>query len=355
VSAPWFVLWRVTPDPAKAQTVQVVQTAAALARTGRSVVLPVDGRAPDALLAALGVERPAGLRVLALGRGIGASIRLRAALIGFLAASRGEGIVACRHPRYADAALTWSRGRVRLLFEAHEIASREAASRGEDPGPWLDREARVLAGARWLVTNAPGTLSALRARHRRLPPAVVVHNAATPFAPARGDGVGVGIVGSVRPYKDPETVAAAARSLGGGVSWVGADPASAERLRAASGGALAVRGPVPHAAVPALLRTFHTLVLPLSPRDEFGEALTSPLKLWDALQSGVPLVAADTAAVRAAAEGAYVPYVPGDPASLAAAIRRAADPAVRAAARAEATRRARTWDDRARELLAAVS
>lgn len=344
----WFVAWRLAADPARAQTVQVAHTAHALARAGARVHLPVDG--DGSVLAELGLPPTPGLVVVALGRGTAASLRFRLALVGFLAATRGRGVVACRHLRYADAALRLTRGRVRLLYEPHEVARREAPG---DALAWA-AEARVLAGARWIAANAPGTLAMLREDHGPLVRAVVCPNGATPGLPPRADAAGVGVVGSVRPYKDPQTVARAAALRGGGVTWVGADEAAATELRAASGGALRVEPPIPHRDVAARLAGFRTLLLPLSPRDDFGDKLTSPLKLWDALASGVPLVAADTAAVRAAAEGAVVPYTPGDAASLVAALARAEDPAVRATVLAAAARRARTWDDRARELLALV-
>jgi glycosyltransferase involved in cell wall biosynthesis len=350
VAPPWFVLYRVADDPARAQTVQVVHTAWALARAGLEVTLPIEGRGAP-LLADLGLEAPPGLRIVALGGRTAGSLRLRAALLAFLVRSRGRGVVACRHLRYAYGALSLGGRGVRLLYEAHEIARREAAAAGEDVAPWLHREALVLARARWLVTNAEGTLAALRRDHAVLPPARVCANAAqqrpAPVVPGRG----VGVVGSVRPYKDPDTVADAALRLPGLLKWVGAEPLAAARLRHRSGGALEVEPPAPHHAIPARLASFETLLLPLSPGDEFGQALTSPLKLWDALQSGVPLVAADTPAVRAAAEGAYVPYTPGDVDSLVAALQLARDPAVRARVLATARQRARTWDDRARELV----
>jgi glycosyltransferase involved in cell wall biosynthesis len=111
---------------------------------------------------------------------------------------------------------------------------------------------------------------------------------------------------------------------------------------------------LPPREIPARLQRFRVLLLPLSP-GLFGEQLTSPLKLWDALQSGVPLVAADTAALRAAASGAYVPYTPGDPASLAHALRRAyEDEALRAQVTQRARERARTWAQRASEIEAFV-
>ncbi len=346
------MLYRVAPDPAKAQTVQVVHTAWALARAGAAVTLPVAGDG-ERLLAQLGLERPPGLRLVSLRGGAAGSLRLRAELLRFLAIHGRRGVVSCRHLRYADRALRLSGGRVPLLYEPHEIAAREAAT---DEGRAVEhaREGRVLAGARWVVANAPGTLALLRAAHGPLASARVCPNGAQPMPRPARPGRGVGVVGSCRPYKDPDAVAEAARRLGGGITWVGASGPGADALAAASGGALVVEPPIPHRDVPARLQSFGTLLLPLSPGDAFGEALTSPLKLWDALQSHVPLVAADTAAVRAAAPDGWVPYAPGDAGSLLAALRRAEDREVRAEVVAAALRRARSWEQRAGELLALV-
>ncbi len=214
----------------------------------------------------------------------------------------------------------------------------------------------MLAGACGLVANCEGTLAGLRDVHgARLPPAIVAHNGAAAGRPSRADGAGIGVVGSVRPYKDPLTVARAAARTADRICWVGPARGELDALQQLAEGRLGWEPPLAPAQVAARLRRFRVLLLPLS-AGRFGEALTSPLKLWDALQSGVPLVAADTPAVRAAAEGAYVPYRPGDADSLRSALDAAArDPDVRARVRQAARARARTWDDRAAEVEAFVA
>jgi hypothetical protein len=304
----WLVLDRVADEPWKAQAVQVVHAAHALAGRGvRVTLLAASARVlDDHGLAALPT-----LTVRAIGRGTPASLRLRAALL------TTPGTVLVREPRYADLARRLGRA---YVYEAHDAV-----------GDAL--EARVLAGARGVFANTAGTLAALGV------PGHVLANASS-VPRWGGSGVGIGVVGSVRPYKDPETVARAAPRVGG-ITWVGP---GTDTLPAA----VHARPPVPRREVPALLASFATLLLPLSP-GRFGDTLTSPLKLWDALASGVPLVAADTPAVRAVAEGAYVPYVPGDADSLVAAL--LASPDVRAAALARARALAWTWDDRAARFL----
>ncbi|MEQ1508307.1 MAG: glycosyltransferase, partial [Myxococcota bacterium] len=271
-----------------------------------------------------------------------ASVAYRLGFAAWIARTRGRGIALARRKRHAAWAVSTFGARFRLVLEVHEVDSRQAADPA-DAAAAHALEATVLRAAWGVIANADGTLSELRDAHRRLPPARVIHNAARPGAVPAADSHGVGVVGAVRPYKDPQTVAAAAAQLDQPVTWVGATVADGL-------GDVVVEAPVPYRDVPARIGRFRTLVVPLSP-GLFGERLTSPLKLWDALASGIPVVAADTPAIRAAAGDAFLPYVPGDPASLARAITLAStDPAVRASLIARARGRARTWDQRASEV-----
>jgi hypothetical protein len=320
------------------QTIQVICTAHALATVGQRVELCVEGTgAPHEVLSRYGLGEVPGLTLRVLGRGTVASVLWRAAFAAFVARTRGRGVVLARKKRNAREALRIFGRRCSLVLEVHEVDS----ATGSEPDAWRALEAEVLAGSQAVIVNAEGTLEVLREVHPVLPPVCVSHNAARPAPPPRADGTGIGIVGSVRDDKDPHTVEAVAREVPGLV-WVGAD-------RTLDG--VTVEPALDYRDVPARLAAFRTLLVPLSP-GLFGERLTSPLKLWDALASGVPAVAADTAAVRSAAPGCFVPYTPGDPTSLAAALRRAdTDGALRAAVVAEARRRARTWTTRADEIV----
>lgn len=263
-----------------------------------------------------------------------ASIAYRLAFAAWVRRSHGQGIALARNIRHAEQAVRWLSGRFHLVFEAHEVA----------PPHEHAREAFVLRASRGLVANAPGTLDVLRESHPVLPPSLVIHNAARPAsgAPVMQDAFGVGVVGSVRPYKDPETVVRAASLVDIPITWVGADGPLGFPVR--SEPAIASRD------VPDRLRRFRTLLLPLSP-GRFGEQLTSPLKLWDALASGVPLVAADTSAIARAAPHASIPYRPGDASSLADALVRAdRDEVLRASVVRAAVSLSRTWAQRACEV-----
>ncbi len=351
----WFWMYRPTAPSTRAQSIQVVSAAHAQASLGHRVELCVEGAAglePAEILASYGLAPVEGLRLVRLPASrSAASLLYRARFLRFVARTGGAGVVLARRKRHAAQALRRLGGRFHLLLEAHEVDSALAAAAGRDPEPELRLEREVLRGARGVVCNADGTLRVLREAHPWLPPAVVLHNGARSGLPPHPDGLGIGVVGSVRPYKDPRTVAAAAALARTPVVWVGADR-DHDDLRLRSAGRLVLEPPVPPSAVPARLARFRALLVPLSP-GLFGEALTSPLKLWDALASGLPVVAADTPAVRAAAGDAFLPYRPGDPASLAAALDRACeDEALRSRLVAAAAARARTWGRRARELSA---
>ncbi len=346
----WFWLTRPVAPSVRAQAVQVLNAARALAARGHRVTLCVQSdRSSAEVLDHYGLEPVPTLDLRVLSpRTTLASVGYRLAFLEWVARTRGAGVALARSRRHADQAARWAPGRFRLLFEAHGAEHTWSPS---GPRPELRAlEARVLRRAWGLIANCPGTLDALRGAHRVLPPSRVIHNAARPFAASLARGRGVGLVGSLRAYKDPETVALAARRSGIPVTWVGPDPRELAALVAAAEGKLVAEGPLAPGRVPERLARFETLLLPLSP-GPFGLELTSPLKLWDALQSGVPLVAADTPAVRRAAPGAYVPYRPGDADDLAAALARAAsDHALRAAVVERARSLARTWDQRAAEV-----
>jgi glycosyltransferase involved in cell wall biosynthesis len=103
---------------------------------------------------------------------------------------------------------------------------------------------------------------------------------------------------------------------------------------------------VPYPEVAAQIAGCRALVLPLED-NSFGRQFTSPLKLWDYLASGAPIVAADLPTVREIAGDTPFYYPPGDVGGLVAALRaalHAPGPAPRL----------RTWADRAAEIEAVL-
>ena len=106
---------------------------------------------------------------------------------------------------------------------------------------------------------------------------------------------------------------------------------------------------MPHPAVAEELAGAQALLVPLAD-NRFGRSLTSPLKLWDALASGRPIVAPRLPSIDEIAALTGRPmhrYTPGDADSLVAA--------VSAAAAAPAPPPVvRSWADRAAEVEAAL-
>jgi glycosyltransferase involved in cell wall biosynthesis len=349
-----FWLYRPAAPSVRAQSIQVVNAAHAMAVRGHRVTLcvqPPKGARPSGveILDAYGLSPVRGFELVVLpSGGTAASLAFRLAYLAWIARSP-NGIAIARSKRYADAALRWLGSRARVVLEQHEVDSRLAAERGEDPVPIHALEARVLRRAIGVIANCPGTLELLRESHPSMPPAVALHNAthASRIRRPAGPGDDVGYVGSVLPGKDIDTLARAADRTRQRIVIVGPrSPAQAEVL---AGSRLGSEDPVAHRSVPDRLARFRTLVLPLG-TSLFGSRLTSPLKLWDYLASGRPIAAADTPALRdAAPEGSVAWWTPGDPASLALALDRLdRDEALRASVVAAA--RVRTWDDRAAEL-----
>lgn len=137
------------------------------------------------------------------------------------------------------------------------------------------------------------------------------------------------------------------------------DPQVAELGRRADdvgvGARIQFRGYVPYGGVAEALRGAAVAVLPL-PDEPVARYFTSPLKLFDYMAAGVPIVASDLPSLREVLRhGENALLVPPDDAgALAQAIERLlADPglAARLAARAQHDAAGYTWDARAARLI----
>lgn len=332
-----FHVYRPRLPEVRAQSVQVVHTCHALARRGHEVTLISDRgepAEPGAALAGYGLDRPPSfdLRVLPVAWPPAAGWLFRAALARW----RGD-FAYVRARRYVP----FVHRSVRVVLEAHEVDSELAREKGEDPEPIRREEAAVLARCAGVVTNCQGTLDLLRSVHPLSVPSRVIHNA------TRGDRVVerspsatplVGYTGSPRAYKGLRHVFASMEGWPSGVELelVGGVPADAlpPRVRA--------HAAVPYGELPAWLARYHALLLPLDD-NVYGRSLVNPLKLWDYLATGIPVVAADMPGVREVGGDRLHYYRPGDPSSLADALRRAL-------AAPPPPRVVRTWDDRAAEI-----
>ncbi len=336
-----FVLFGVALPSLRAQSIQVVNAAHALARRGVEVHLAYHpGQAPDpSPLGIYGLEPHPKLVLRALPRQrTPASLGFRAAAWRFARQHGAHGVFLARSKRYARWA---SRLGVPVVLEAHEVDSLQHA----DGRRFAGLERQVLGSCAGLITNCEGVRNGLAWMHDLPAVTRVIHNAwspappAAPAPPAKSEGSGIAFAGSLLPTKDPHTLAAAGRQLGGITAYGTFDEPLPHGLIDG--------GPVQPRHLVARLRTHRTLVLPLG-NGWFGTELTSPLKAFAYAMSGVPFVGADTPALHRAAPGAFEPYQPGDVQSLVMAIRRLDVPGIRAARKA--AMQPRTWDDRAAEV-----
>jgi glycosyltransferase involved in cell wall biosynthesis len=179
-----------------------------------------------------------------------------------------------------------------------------------------------------------------------------------PYRPS-GDRVMVGFVGFVRPWHGLDRLVAAMAAHQGGpiveLLVVGDGPARAalEAQAIELGIATRVRftGVVERAAVPALVANFDVALQPSA------VDYASPLKIFDYMAGGRPIVAPDQPNIREilSNELTALLFPPGDHAAMwQAVLRLAADPELRArlggAARAEILRRDYTWHANARRI-----
>ena len=247
----FFWLYRVPADAYRAQTIQVVHAAHAMASRGHEVWLPVDRGAQEAHfdpLETYGLKALPGLKILQLRRNPLGSLQLRAAVCRWAMKPGMRRVMVARSKRHAVQAVRWLGGRFDLFMEVHEVDSELARERGEDPAPWRVLEGRALGAARGVFGNAQGTIACLRAAWPDWDgPSCVVHNATRsdrcrcPTTP----GEGYGVVGSALPSKGLDTVADAALTSPHPIHWVGPPSRWHERLQSRSAGGCMWRGRFP--------------------------------------------------------------------------------------------------------------
>lgn len=257
----------------------------------------------------------------------------------------------------------------RLLGDAALAPSRRKIER-------LDRrERRVWRRAPAYVTITRALADDLARRYGPRPNLFVVPDGASAAAPcgqAAPVGVGrppraiAGYAGHLYPWKGVDVfVRAMARAPGIAGLIVGGHPGERDRARIDAlvadlglSDRVAITGLLPFPEVRARLRDAAILVLPNS-ASAISERYTSPLKLFEYLTLGRPIVASDLPAIREILthERTALLVPPDDPAALAGALERlAADPDL-----AEALGRAArdlaasySWPERARRLEAAL-
>ena len=174
-----------------------------------------------------------------------------------------------------------------------------------------------------------------------------------------GAGPVIGFVGSLKSWHGTDVLLEAFATLR--PRWPEArllivgDGPMAESLRALAqernlGAAAVFTGAVDHARIPELLDAMDFTVAPYRAASDF---YFSPMKIYESLAAGRPVVASNLGQVAQLIEAGYVePAAPGDTASLAAAMERVLQEPARAAGRAARGRAwtlaERTWQANAR-------
>jgi glycosyltransferase involved in cell wall biosynthesis len=362
----------------RANGIQTIETAHALARRGVEVELLVrrtDGRPEEACLAFFGLSPHPRLALRRVAAPLGRFSTLARA-VGLLFSSRRWDFVFTRDLVLASAALRF--GRVPVIYEAHTVAAVFAEERarlyGADGAPSrpklarLDhRERRVCREAAGLVTITRSLLDALSQRHGEIVPARVVPDGARlpgelPAARPPSARPRVCYIGQLYPWKGVDVLVEALRTVDGAeLAIVGGLPPEPDldRLRRLAASLsvqdrVSFRGYLPPPALDAERAAADVFVIPLLD-SATARLFTSPLKLFEAMASGRPVVASDLPSIREVLvhEQNALLVPPGDSRALASAIERLLrdrDLARRLAARAFEDGRAYSWDRRAEAL-----
>ncbi len=378
----------------RANSIQIVQTCHALARGGAGVSLLVrGGKDPTSEVASLAFYGLAPHRHLRIHRlpvlPPSAPARLRNRL--FLLALGADCALRALRGR-ADAFYVRDDGvarmlmaarrilRVPVIFEMHHLSHRFLKMRHEMypdsppvPGPAIARQARIdrrlyeRADAIVCVTRALKDLLAETFGPR--PGVHVVRNGVTlpdPPEPRQPEKGLISYVGQLYPWKGVDTLVRAMAGLPearleivGGLPFE-PDAARLEALAGSVGVASRVHFHpfVPPGELNRKLARAVVAVVPL-PDNLYSRSFTSPLKIFEAMAAGLPVVASDLPAIREVIRDGEngVLVAPGDPEALAAGLRRVlSDPALAEAIAGQARKdvEAFAWDRRAEQIRAIV-
>ena len=360
----------------RANGIQTIETAHALARRGVEVDLVVrrtDGRSDEACLEFFGLPPHPGLRLTRVRTPLGRWSYF-GAVLRLLYRPRGKwNFVYTRDLVLADLALRL--GTLPLIYEAHTVAAVFAeeharlygAVRAPSPAKLsrLDkRERRVCRDAAGVVTITRALLKALEDRHGKIAPSRVVPDGSRlPEELPAFDGLHspprVYYIGQLYPWKGVDVLVEAMRYVNGAelviVGGLPPEPDLDHLKQLASSLSLEdrvrFRGFVPPPELSAERANADLFVIPLL--DSMTARLfTSPLKLFEAMASGRPVVASDLTSIREILthEQNALLVPPGDSRALAAAMERLLrdrDLSRRLAARAFEDVKAYSWDRRA--------
>ncbi|NOZ20036.1 MAG: glycosyltransferase family 4 protein [Planctomycetes bacterium] len=269
--------------------------------------------------------------------------------------------------------------RAEILFEMHtleHLVKRSYQELMSDAGPLHNREEEAIrAKERFICRNADGIVCISESLRRMVEQELgaprrcaVIHDAARGTADANvgGDRSGVVYVGQLYPWKGVDVLIRAMKDVDGKLTVVGGLPYEGDRIRLERlagelgvGGKVTFAGFVPPSEVAGYLTRARVAVLPL-PDNVMSRHFTSPLKLFEYMSHGAPIVASDLPTIREVlADGQNAILVrPEAPDALAEGINRLLrnGPLAERLARAAQREAAKyTWEARARKIVEFLS
>lgn len=363
-------------EPRHARWVAILRTLAAVARRAPVIWFTPDSveRVREVAYDHLGLDLPPKLEIRTLAswrKRMGVTINA-VFLRAFRKALRqaGPGVLWLRSDKLAEDYAENPAPHMAMVYEAHLVGPLWAQDRG-DPENRVAKlrrlEKRLFAGASGVAAITEGLLEEIRGCYGWQGPSAVVPSAveAGLFRPVwdGGDGCTVAYMGTFGFWKGLETLARAValapslrlRLVGGG------KPEEEQALRSLVGelgltDRVEFLGRLPQTELPEALSEAACAVHPLPGGHAISSRFTSPLKLFEYLALGVPVVASDVPSVREVlADGVNARLVaPDDPAALAQALQEAASDRVLARRLSEAgleVAAGHTYEARAEKLL----
>lgn len=329
-------------DPSRARWVAMVRSLAAVAELEPVTWFTPDSAGDVAEYADthLGLALPAGLDIrtlpslhrrmgLTLNRVFFGAFRKAVAESGadvlWLRSDKLAAHVAHKLPRAAP-----------LVYEAHligELYARDKQAKDRRVRRALELEQDIYRHVSGVAAITRGLLEEIRARFAYGGPGEVVPSAVDTrtFGPVwnGGDGETVVYVGTPQFWKGLDTLVEAIAGTDLKLRIVGAGKREDEdRLRAHIARLnmdrrVEWRGRVPQGEIPAHVKDAACAVHPLPPGHSISARFTSPLKVFEYMAMGLPIVAADVPSVREVLEDGRNArlYRPGDAAALGAALR----------------------------------
>jgi glycosyltransferase involved in cell wall biosynthesis len=247
--------------------------------------------------------------------------------LDYLSNQPDEMVVYLRHLRLADFLLS-SGVRQKIFFEVHEFFSDNEDLPAPKAAALQKMEGRVFLKSAGLVCITQGIVDALRERYLKLPPTAVIPDGCDLPAPHLKDsGAEADLVyaGSLLPWKGVETLVKAMAYLPGrSLRILGGNVAEIGRLKSlARDWGVDERceflGHIPADEVESQLELAKVGVVP-NHAHAISSRFTSPLKVFECLAAGRPVVASDLPSLREVLDESVARFAPpGSPRSLAAA------------------------------------